>query len=91
MVCEWLVGGVKNSFKTLGGNFTEETIDRKIKATSLVNSILDQDNKSLMLETSGPGTSWERFEEEEIERFKKYVGKLKPFRFENIILYYLIF
>ena len=27
MVCEWLVAKVKNSFKTLGGNFTEETVD----------------------------------------------------------------
>ena len=32
MVCKWLVGGVKNSFKTLGGNFTEETFDRKINS-----------------------------------------------------------
>ena len=80
MVCEWLVGGVKNSFKTLGGNFTEETVDRKIKATSLVNSILDQDSKSLLIETSGPGTSWDRFEVEEVDRFRSYVAKLNPFR-----------
>ena len=80
MVCEWLVGGVKNSFKTLGGNFTEETIDRKIKAMSLVNSILDQDCQSLMIDASGPGTSWDRFELEEVDRFKEYVKRLNPFR-----------
>ena len=71
---------MKNSFKTLGGNFTEETIDRKIRATSLVNSILEQDNRSLLIETPGPGTSWDRFDGEEVLRFKAYVEKLIPFR-----------
>ena len=80
MVCEWQVSEVKNSFKTLGGNYTEETIERKIKATSLVASILDQDNRSLLIDSVGPGMSWERFQEEEIFRFKSYIKKLKPFR-----------
>ena len=70
---------VKNSFKTLGGNFTEETIDRKSKATALVNSILENDSQSLLLDSGTSGHSWERFDGEEIERFKLYVKKLKPF------------
>ena len=80
MVCEWLVGGVKDSFRTLGGNFTEETIDRKVKAMSLVNSVLEHDNKSMLIESSSPGTSWDRFDIEEAERFRGYVRKLDPFR-----------
>ena len=78
-MCEWLVAKVKNSFKTLGGNFSEETIDRKSKATALVTSILENDSQSLLLDSGNPGHSWERFDIEEIERFKTYVKKLKPF------------
>ena len=73
------MGKVKNSFKTLGGNFTEETIDRKCKATALVNSILDNDSESLLLDSGTPGHSWVRFDIDEIDRFKKYVKRLKPF------------
>ena len=80
MVCEWMVAGVKSSFKSLGGNFSEETIERKMKSMPLVTSMLDQDCKSLMIETSGPGTSWDRFEVEDRDRFREYVRKLKPFR-----------
>ena len=80
MVCEWMVAKVKNSFKTLGGNFTEETIDKKSKATALVNSILDQDSRSLLVDSSTPGHSWERFDVEELKRFREYIHKLKPFR-----------
>ena len=83
MVCEWMVAKVKNSFKTLGGNFTEETIDKKSKATALVSSILEQDSRSLLVDSSTPGHSWERFDTEEIKRFKEYVHRLKPFRFEQ--------
>ena len=72
---------VKNSFKTLGGNFTEETVDRKSKATALVNSILENDSQSLLLDSSLPGHSWDRFDVEEINRFKEYVKKLNPFRY----------
>ena len=82
MVCEWLVGTIKNSFKTLGGNFSEETIEKKVKAMTLVNSILDKDNKDLLLDSQGPGTSWDRFETEESDRFREYVQKLDPFRYE---------
>ena len=57
MVCEWLVAKVKNSFKTLGGNFTEETVDRKAKATALVQSILEQDSRDLLMDASLPGHS----------------------------------
>ena len=91
MVCEWLVGGVKNSLKTLGGNYTEETIDKKMKATSLVNSMLDQDARSLMIETRGPGTSWDRFEPEEVERFKSYVSKLNPFRLAYLCAFFSVY
>ena len=80
MVCEWLVGGVKDSFKTLGGNFTEETIDKKVKAMSLVNSLIEKDRRSLLLESRGPGTSWDRFETDETVRFRDYIRKLDPFR-----------
>ena len=81
MVCEWYVEKVKNTLKTLGGNYTEETIERKTKATSLINAILEHDNKSLLLESSsGPGHSWNRFEEDELKRFREYVRRLQPFR-----------
>ena len=81
MVCEWMVEKVKNSLKTLGGNYTEETIEKKTKATSLIAAILEHDNKSLLIETSsGPGHSWSRFDEEELKRFREYVQSLKPFR-----------
>ena len=81
MVCEWLVAGVKNAFKSMGGNYSEETIERKMKAMPLVNSILDKDCKSLMIETPGPGSSWDRFEAEDRDRFREYVRRLKPFRY----------
>ena len=81
MVCEWLVGSVKNSFRTLGGNYNEETIDKKVRAMSLVNSMLDHDCKSLLIESNGPGTSWERFDSEEVDRFRDYVHTLDPFRY----------
>ena len=81
MVCEWLVGDVKSSLKSLGGNYTEETIEKKSRAMSLGKTLVSQDDKSLLIEGSGPGTSWERFEAEEIDRFRKYVHKLDPFRF----------
>ena len=81
MVCEWYVEKVKNTLKTLGGNYTEETIEKKTKATSLINAILEHDNKSLLLESSsGPGHSWNRFEEDELKRFREYVRRLQPFR-----------
>ena len=80
MVCEWMVSNVKSSFKSLGGNFSEETIERKMKAMPLVTSLLEQDCRSLMIETSGPGTSWDRFEVEDRDRFREYVRKLNPFR-----------
>ena len=80
MVCEWMVGEVKNSFRTLGGNFSEETIEKKTKAMSLVNSMLDTDRRSLLLESPGPGSSWDRFETEEVNRFREYIHKLDPFR-----------
>ena len=82
IVCEWQVEKVKNSLRTIAGNFTEDTIDKKTKATALVSAIIEHDHKSLLMETaSGPGTSWSRFEEEEIERFRKYVKNLRPFRY----------
>ena len=81
IVCEWLVEKTKNTLKSLGGNYTEETIEKKTKATSLVNAILEHDSKSLLSEnTSGPGHSWDRFDYEELKRFKDYVQGLKPFR-----------
>ena len=80
MVCEWMVAKVKDSFKTLGGNFTEETIDKKSKATALVNSILEQDSRNLLVDSSTPGHSWERFDSEEVKRFREYIHKLNPFR-----------
>ena len=89
MVCEWYVAKVKNSLKTLGGNYTEETIEKKTKATSLIGAILDHDNKSLLVETaSGPGHSWNRFEDEELKRFRDYVQSLKPFRLVCIFFYF---
>ena len=81
MVCEWLVAGVKNAFKSMGGNYSEETIERKMKAMPLVNSILEKDCKSLMIETPGPGSSWDRFEAEDRDRFREYLRRLKPFRY----------
>ena len=72
---------MKNSFKSLGGNYTEETIDKKSKATTLVNNLLEQDSQSLLIDSNLPGHSWERFEVEEIKRFSEYVHKIKPFRF----------
>ena len=80
MVCEWMVVGVKSTFRTLGGNYSEETIDKKMRAMSLVDTILEKDNKSLMIDGNGPGTSWERFESDEVDRFREYVCKLDPFR-----------
>jgi hypothetical protein len=81
MVCEWQVEKVKNSLRTLGGNYTESTIEKKTKATALISAIMEHDNKSLLVETaSGPGTSWKRFEDEEIQRFRDYVKSLRPFR-----------
>ena len=81
MVFEWYFEKVKNTLKTLGGNYTEETIEKKTKATSLINAILEHDNKSLLLESSsGPGHSWNRFEEDELKRFREYVRRLQPFR-----------
>ena len=81
IVCEWLVEKTKNTLKSLGGNYTEETIEKKTKATSLVNAILEHDSRSLLSEnTSGPGHSWDRFDDEELKRFKDYVQGLKPFR-----------
>ena len=80
LVCEWMVGEIKNSFRTLGGNFSEETIEKKTKAMSLVNSMLDTDRRSLLLESPGPGSSWDRFETEEVIRFREYIHKLDPFR-----------
>ena len=80
MVCEWMVAKVKNSFKTLGNNFSEETIDKKSKATALVNSIIEHDSKNLLVDSNFPGHSWERFDADEVNRFKEYVHKLKPFR-----------
>ena len=81
MVCEWMVEKVKNSLKSLGGNYTEETVEKKTKATSLVGAILDHDCRSLLNEvSSGPGHSWSRFEDEEIQRFRGYVESLRPFR-----------
>ena len=85
MVCEWMVAKVKNWFKTLGGNFTEETIDKKSKATALVSSILEQDSRNLLVDSTTPGHSLERFDVEEIKRFKEYVLKLKPCRCEQNI------
>ena len=56
MVCEWMVASVKNSLKSLGGKYSEETIEKKTKATSLVGAILDHDCRSLLSEvSSGPG------------------------------------
>ena len=80
MVCEWMVGDVKSSLKCLGGNYTEETIDRKSRAMSLVNALVDKDDSSLLVDGSGPATSWARFEEDEIQRFRQYVSRLDPFR-----------
>ena len=80
MVCEWMVGDVKSSLKCLGGNYTEETIDKKSRAMLLVNALVDHDDRSLLIQGSGPGTSWDRFEEEEITRFRQYVRRLDPFR-----------
>ena len=86
IVCEWQVEKVKNSLKKLAGNYSEDTIDKKTKATALVNAIIEHDHNSLLMETaSGPGTSWSRFEEEEIERFRKYVKSLKPFRYSQYL------
>ena len=82
MVCEWLVGEVKESLRSMGGNYTEDTIDKKMRATSLVNELLENDNNSLLIAGSGPGSSWERFDEDEVDRFRKYVHKLDPFRYE---------
>ena len=48
MVCEWMVGDVKSSLKCLGGNYTEETIDKKSRAMSLVNALVDHDDRSLL-------------------------------------------
>ena len=81
MVCEWMVASVKNSLKSLGGNYSEETIEKKTKATSLVGAILDHDCRSLLSEvSSGPGHSWRRFDDEELARFRLYVQSLNPFR-----------
>ena len=80
MVCEWLVEDVKNSLKSMGGNYSEETVDKKIRAMPLVNSLLDADDMSLAIEKRGPGSSWSRFDDEELGRFRKYVQKLDPFR-----------
>ena len=81
MVCEWQVEKCKNSLRTLSGNFTEETIEKKTKATALISAILEHDNKSLLIDTAtGPGTSWNRFEDVEIQRFRDYVKRLQPFR-----------
>ena len=33
----------------------------------------------MLLDSGNPGHSWDRFDEEEVERFKMYVKKLKPF------------
>ena len=62
------------------GNYTEETVDKKCKATALVNSILEQDTRSLLIESNSPGHSWERFDGEEIKRFAEYGHELNPFR-----------
>ena len=83
MVCEWCVAKVKNNLKSLGGNSSEETIEKKTKATALIDAILQHDNRSLLVDTStGPGHSWDRFAEDELERFRDYVRKLNPFRLE---------
>ena len=74
------MSGLLGVSKTLGGNFTEETIDKKVKAMSLVNSLIEKDRRSLLLESRGPGTSWDRFETDETGRFRDYIRKLDPFR-----------
>lgn len=81
MVCEWLVGDVKESLKSMGGNYTEETVEKKMRAMSLVNKVVETDNRSLLLPNTGPSSSWERFDEEELERFRKYAHQLDPFRY----------
>lgn len=81
MVCEWMVGEVKSTLKGLGGNYTEETIDRKMRSMSLANSLLDNDEQSLLIDSRKAGTSWDRFDTEEKTRFKEYVHKLDPFRY----------
>ena len=81
MVCEWMVGDVKSSLKSMGGNYTEETIDKKMRAMSLVNTLLDDDDESLLLDKRGPGSSWDRFDDEELNRFRQYVSKIDPFRY----------
>ena len=45
-----------------------------------VNSILDQDKKSLLIESNGPGTSWDRLDIEEADIFREYVKRLNPFK-----------
>ena len=84
MVCEWMVGEVKESLRSMGGNYTEETIDKKMRATPLVNELLKKDNASLLIPSTGPGSSWDRFDEEEISRFRKYgkqIGSIQIFPF----------
>ena len=65
----------------MGGNYTEETVEKKMRAMSLVNKVVETDNRSLLLPNTGPSSSWERFDEEELERFRKYAHQLDPFRY----------
>ena len=42
MVCEWKVEKFKHTLKSLGGNYTQETKEKKTKANSLISAILGQ-------------------------------------------------